>query len=101
VLLVESLGNGAGRARAPIAAATSGERLGPVRLVEPLGEGRWTVELDGEPAGEAPLPPYIREPLDDEGAVSDGVRHRRGSAAAPTAGLPLPAQLVEASIRRG
>src|SRR6266705_1791427 len=40
-------------------------RLGPVELLEPLGEGRWRLRLEGEPAGEAPLPPYIREPLAD------------------------------------
>jgi S-adenosylmethionine:tRNA ribosyltransferase-isomerase len=42
-----------------------GERHGPVELLEHLGEGRWRVRLEGEPAGEAPLPPYITAPLDD------------------------------------
>ena len=40
-----------------------------VELVEALGEGRWLVRLEGEPAGETPLPPYITEPLDDPSAT--------------------------------
>ncbi|NUT57061.1 MAG: S-adenosylmethionine:tRNA ribosyltransferase-isomerase, partial [Thermoleophilia bacterium] len=39
----------------------AGGRHGPVELLEHLGEGRWRVRLDGEPHGEAPLPPYITE----------------------------------------
>src|SRR4051812_39403228 len=35
--------------------------LGPVELLEPLGEGRWRLRLDGAPDGELPLPPYIHE----------------------------------------
>src|SRR6266550_1262750 len=67
VLLLERLGaNGLweGLAR-PSRKLRAGQRLGPVELVEPLGEGRWRLRLEGEPAGEAPLPPYIREPLAD------------------------------------
>src|SRR5262245_9870311 len=33
---------------------------GDVELLEALGDGRWLVRLAGDPAGEAPLPPYIR-----------------------------------------
>jgi S-adenosylmethionine:tRNA ribosyltransferase-isomerase len=44
-----------------------GERLGPVELIEPLGDGRWVLRLAGAPMGEAPLPPYIHEPLADPG----------------------------------
>src|SRR5919198_70656 len=67
VLLLERLGqNGLweGLAR-PSRKLRAGQRLGPVELVEPLGEGRWRLRLEGEPAGETPLPPYITEPLDD------------------------------------
>jgi S-adenosylmethionine:tRNA ribosyltransferase-isomerase len=64
-----------------------GERVGPVDLVEPLGEGRWLVRLDGEPAGEIPLPPYIREPLADPERYQTVYASEPGSAAAPTAGL--------------
>jgi S-adenosylmethionine:tRNA ribosyltransferase-isomerase len=70
------------------------EVVGPVRLVEPLGGGRWLVELRGEPLGDVPLPPYIHAPL------ADGERYQTvygtvgGSAAAPTAGLHLTPELV-------
>src|SRR5712691_652227 len=59
VLLLERLGaNGLweGLAR-PSRRLRPGQRLGPVELVEPLGEGRWRLRLHGEPAGETPLPP--------------------------------------------
>lgn len=62
-------------------------RLGPVELVESLGGGRWLVSLEGEPAGEPPLPPYIRVPLDDPERYQTVYARRPGSAAAPTAGL--------------
>ena len=58
-------------------------------------EGRWIVELDGEPAGEAPLPPYIHEPLADAGRYQTVYGEVSGSAAAPTAGLHLTPELVE------
>src|SRR5919106_1735585 len=64
VLLLEPLngrGEWEGLAR-PSRRLRAGERLGPVELLEPLGEGRWRLRLDGEPAGEAPLPPYITAP---------------------------------------
>jgi S-adenosylmethionine:tRNA ribosyltransferase-isomerase len=64
-----------------------GRRYGAVELVEHLGEGRWRVRLEGEPAGEAPLPPYITEPLDDPERYQTVYAREQGSAAAPTAGL--------------
>jgi len=67
VLLLERL-NGhnewEGLAR-PSRKLRAGQRLGPVELLKPLGEGRWRLRLEGEPAGETPLPPYITEPLSD------------------------------------
>ncbi len=96
VLLVESLGNGRWEALArPSRRLRSGEVLGPVRLVESLADGRWLVELDGEPAGEAPLPPYIREPLADAERYQTVYGEVTGSAAAPTAGLHFTSRLVE------
>jgi len=71
-----------------------GERLGPVELVEPLGEGRWVLRLEGEPAGDVPLPPYIREPLDDPERYQTVYAREQGSAAAPTAGLHFTPSLV-------
>ena len=66
VLLLEALGDGEWEALArPTRRLRAGRRYGPVELLEHLGEGRWRVRLDGEPAGETPLPPYITEPLAD------------------------------------
>src|SRR6478736_6509326 len=45
------------------------------------------LRLEGEPAGEAPLPPYIREPLADPERYQTVYARSDGSAAAPTAGL--------------
>ncbi|HEY2937019.1 MAG TPA: tRNA preQ1(34) S-adenosylmethionine ribosyltransferase-isomerase QueA [Gaiellaceae bacterium] len=71
-----------------------GRRYGPVELVEHLGEGRWRLRLEGEPAGETPLPPYITEPLAEPGRYQTVYARESGSAAAPTAGLHFTAELV-------
>jgi S-adenosylmethionine:tRNA ribosyltransferase-isomerase len=73
-----------------------GEQLGPVRLREPLGDGRWLVEVRGAPAGEMPLPPYIREPLADPARYQTVFGEVEGSAAAPTAGLHFTPELLDA-----
>ena len=96
VLLLERLGeNGTweGLAR-PSRKLRPGQRLGPVELLEPLGEGRWRLRLEGEPAGEAPLPPYIHEPLADPERYQTVYARRDGSAAAPTAGLHFTPELL-------
>ena len=72
----------------------SGERLGPVELLEPLGEGRWRLRLHGEPDGEMPLPPYITERLDEPERYQTVYSHDPGSAAAPTAGLHFTPELL-------
>src|SRR5260221_2659626 len=64
----------------------AGERYGPVELLEHLGGGRWRLRLVGEPSGEAPLPPYITEPLADPARYQTVDAAIEGSAAAPTAG---------------
>jgi S-adenosylmethionine:tRNA ribosyltransferase-isomerase len=71
-----------------------GRRYGPVELVEHLGEGRWLLRLEGEPAGETPLPPYITEPLADPERYQTVYASREGSAAAPTAGLHFTPELL-------
>ncbi|HJR95966.1 MAG TPA: tRNA preQ1(34) S-adenosylmethionine ribosyltransferase-isomerase QueA [Gaiellaceae bacterium] len=73
-----------------------GEELGPVRLREPLGGGRWLVSLQGAPEGEMPLPPYIRQPLADPLRYQTVYGKAEGSAAAPTAGLHFTPELLAA-----
>jgi S-adenosylmethionine:tRNA ribosyltransferase-isomerase len=72
----------------------AGRRYGPVELVEALGEGRWLLRLEGEPAGETPLPPYITEPLADPERYQTVYGREAGSAAAPTAGLHFTSELL-------
>ena len=97
VLLLERVGaNGlwVGLAR-PSRRLKPGQRLGPVELVEPLGGGRWRLRLEGEPAGETPLPPYITESLSDPDRYQTVYARDVGSAAAPTAGLHFTPELLE------
>jgi S-adenosylmethionine:tRNA ribosyltransferase-isomerase len=98
VLLLEQLngvGEWEGLAR-PTRKLRSGQRLGPVELIEHLGEGRWRLRLTGDPAGEAPLPPYITEPLADPERYQTVYAEHEGSAAAPTAGLHFTPELLAA-----
>ena len=95
VLLVEQRGGGVWEALVrPSRRLRPGEQLGPIELVEALGGGRWLVRLEGEPTGEAPLPPYIHARLDDPGRYQTVYARELGSAAAPTAGLHLTPDLV-------
>jgi S-adenosylmethionine:tRNA ribosyltransferase-isomerase len=96
VLLVERLDGDLWEALArPSRKLRAGERFGAVELVESLGGGRWRVRLEGEPAGEAPLPPYITEPLADAERYQTVYADEPGSAAAPTAGLHFTPELLE------
>jgi S-adenosylmethionine:tRNA ribosyltransferase-isomerase len=72
----------------------AGRRYGAVQLIEHLGEGRWRLRLDGEPAGATPLPPYITAPLDDPARYQTVYARDAGSAAAPTAGLHFTEELL-------
>ncbi|HET8893482.1 MAG TPA: tRNA preQ1(34) S-adenosylmethionine ribosyltransferase-isomerase QueA [Gaiellaceae bacterium] len=71
-----------------------GKRYGPVELLEHLGDGRWRLRLQGKPAGDTPLPPYITEPLRDPSRYQTVYARDPGSAAAPTAGLHFTPELV-------
>jgi S-adenosylmethionine:tRNA ribosyltransferase-isomerase len=48
-----------------------------------------------------PLPPYIREQLDDQDRYQTVYARERGSAAAPTAGLHFTEELLEAAKAKG
>jgi S-adenosylmethionine:tRNA ribosyltransferase-isomerase len=95
VLLLERVGEGLweGLAR-PTRRLRAGARYGPVELLEHLGDGRWLLRLEGEPAGEVPLPPYIGIPLADPERYQTVYAREAGSAAAPTAGLHFTADLL-------
>src|SRR3954454_12230492 len=95
VLLLERVGpdEWEGLAR-PSKRLRPGQRLGPVELLEPLGEGLWRLRLHGTPDGETPLPPYITEPLADAARYQTVFARDPGSAAAPTAGLHFTPELL-------
>jgi S-adenosylmethionine:tRNA ribosyltransferase-isomerase len=97
VLLLEQRdGDGVWEALArPTRRLRSGESIGPVRLLEPLGGGRWLLRLEGEPAGAVPLPPYIHEPLEDPERYQTVYAREPGSAAAPTAGLHFTPEIMQ------
>jgi S-adenosylmethionine:tRNA ribosyltransferase-isomerase len=95
VLLLERTGADEWEALArPTRRLREGRTYGTVTLLEHLGEGRWRVRLDGEPAGETPLPPYIVEPLADASRYQTVYARDPGSAAAPTAGLHFTPELL-------
>ena len=91
------------RSRAPRGASEWGSGSPPVpgesdssfvELVEALGDGRWTVRVEGEPEGELPLPPYVRETPADPERYQTVYARDPGSAAAPTAGLHFTPELL-------
>ncbi len=54
-----------------------------------------------EELGEMPLPPYIRERLDDQDRYQTVFARERGSAAAPTAGLHFTEKLLDVIREKG
>jgi S-adenosylmethionine:tRNA ribosyltransferase-isomerase len=102
ILLLEPMEDGVWEALArPTRRLRPGGRYGPVELLEHLGDGRWRVRLEGEPAGETPLPPYITEQLADPERYQTVYAREPGSAAAPTAGLHFtPEVLARLDVER-
>ena len=90
-----------------------GTELGPpgrpplVEVGERLPDGRRRVRLLADPAevleqvGQMALPPYITTPLGDPGRYQTVFADRPGSVAAPTAGLHLTTELLDAIRARG
>jgi S-adenosylmethionine:tRNA ribosyltransferase-isomerase len=95
--------------RVPVGAVVRGEQGTPVVEVgAELPAGRRLVRvLDGDPLaaldahGELPLPPYISAPLGDPARYQTVYADRPGSSAAPTAGLHLTPDLLDAIRDRG
>jgi S-adenosylmethionine:tRNA ribosyltransferase-isomerase len=86
-----------------------GDGLLRAECVEELPEGgrRFKFGYDGifyeilDELGTMPLPPYIREQLDDQDRYQTVYARERGSAAAPTAGLHFTEELLEAAKAKG
>lgn len=79
-----------------------GQRI--VRLLDP--STGLTLDADAElraleEIGQAPLPPYIEVPLSDPSRYQTTFARVPGSSAAPTAGLHLTTELLEACVRKG
>ena len=69
------------------------------RIVEFFYDGIWEELLDR--LGEMPLPPYIKEKLDDRERYQTVYSKIEGSAAAPTAGLHFTDELLEKIRAKG
>lgn len=69
------------------------------RILELNYEGLFHEVLDQ--LGEMPLPPYIKEQLDDQERYQTVFSKRRGSAAAPTAGLHFTKDLLKQLEEKG
>lgn len=86
-----------------------GNGLLRAECVEELPEGgrRFKFDYDGifyeilDELGTMPLPPYIREQLDDQDRYQTVYARERGSAAAPTAGLHFTEELLVAAEEKG
>jgi S-adenosylmethionine:tRNA ribosyltransferase-isomerase len=84
------------RLRAGMMLSTGDDKL---RVLEPLGEGRWAVAGADVPGmlqrhGRMPLPPYIRATPEAEKAYQTVYARDPGSAAAPTAGLHFSEEVL-------
>ncbi|MDR2505840.1 MAG: tRNA preQ1(34) S-adenosylmethionine ribosyltransferase-isomerase QueA [Oscillospiraceae bacterium] len=66
------------------------------RIVEFSYDGKYTFENLLDKLGQTPLPPYIKEKLEDPNRYQTVYAARDGSAAAPTAGLHFTPELLAA-----
>ena len=82
-----------------------GGRSYAIELGARRDDGLFEVRLENEgliaACGEAPLPPYIHEPLADSERYQTVYSREEGSAAAPTAGLHFTPGLMERLAERG
>ncbi|MBE3596826.1 MAG: tRNA preQ1(34) S-adenosylmethionine ribosyltransferase-isomerase QueA [Hydrogenibacillus sp.] len=85
--------------RAPLVARVVGVGEEGVRQLSFRYRGRFEDVLSA--LGEMPLPPYIREKLDDPSRYQTVYARERGSVAAPTAGLHFTPELLSALRARG
>ncbi len=91
------------RLRAGMVLSVGGDEL---RVLKPLGEGRWVVVVADVPGmlrrhGRMPLPPYIRATPEAERAYQTVYARNPGSAAAPTAGLHFSREVLGEVERAG
>jgi len=91
------------RLRSGMALSAGSDEL---RVVKPLGEGRWVVAGTNVPEvlrrhGRLPLPPYIRATPEAERSYQTVYARNPGSAAAPTAGLHFTGEVLEEVKRAG
>ena len=88
-----------------IVSVEGGGRVYEIEIGARLDDGLFEARLEDEAliaaCGEAPLPPYIHEPLADPERYQTVYAREEGSAAAPTAGLHFTPRLMERLAARG
>ncbi len=72
---------------------------GGIRIIEFIYDGIFEEILDA--LGEMPLPPYIKEKLEDKERYQTVYSKKEGSAAAPTAGLHFTQELINEIKEKG
>lgn len=82
-----------------LVAKCSDEKQEGARILQLQYEGIFLEILDR--LGEMPLPPYIKEKLEDKDRYQTVYAKEEGSAAAPTAGLHFTEQLLESIKKQG
>ena len=103
VLLLERLDerrHSGRRSRDRRGSCAPGERLGPVELLESLGEGRWRLRLTGEPAGRGAAAALHHRAARRPGPLPDRLRRRGGLGRCADGRAPLHARAPGAARRR-